>query len=174
MTVLPKLSAILLEIAQSAFIDPEAIPSSEAAHAALLFAQVAWNRTLGQDGAAYHEMLNVFLRSNPNLWAELRSCDPETLIEPMRQAKETRYPSDVRVIVVSGIREGNVHVEWCDEKDFARASKLAIKRLEAEYGPGTTIDTRRPPQQNIQPGKIGRNDMCYCGSGAKYKKCCVK
>ncbi len=23
-------------------------------------------------------------------------------------------------------------------------------------------------------GKIGRNDMCVCGSGKKYKKCCLK
>ena len=22
--------------------------------------------------------------------------------------------------------------------------------------------------------KIGRNDLCYCGSGKKYKKCCMK
>jgi uncharacterized protein len=24
------------------------------------------------------------------------------------------------------------------------------------------------------PGKIGRNDLCFCGSGQKYKKCCGK
>ena len=22
--------------------------------------------------------------------------------------------------------------------------------------------------------KIGRNDLCFCGSGKKYKKCCIK
>lgn len=22
--------------------------------------------------------------------------------------------------------------------------------------------------------KVGRNDVCYCGSGKKYKKCCYK
>lgn len=26
---------------------------------------------------------------------------------------------------------------------------------------------------NIE-GKIGRNDKCVCGSGRKYKKCCLK
>jgi hypothetical protein len=61
----------------------------------------------------------------------------------MRQAKEHRYPEDVRVIIVSGIREGNVHVEWCDEKDFTQASKLARKRLELEYGMGHTLWKRR-------------------------------
>jgi hypothetical protein len=143
MTVLPKLSAIMLEFAQSAFIDPHAIPSSEAAHAALLFAQVAWNRTLGHETEGYQELLKVFLRSNPKFWSEIRSRDPEALIETMRQAKERRYPADVRVIVVSGMREGNVRVEWCDEKDFAQASELAKKRLDLEYGTGHTFGKRR-------------------------------
>jgi uncharacterized protein YecA (UPF0149 family) len=22
--------------------------------------------------------------------------------------------------------------------------------------------------------ELGRNDICYCGSGLKYKKCCMK
>ena len=27
---------------------------------------------------------------------------------------------------------------------------------------------------NLQkPIKIGRNDKCFCGSGKKYKKCCI-
>ena len=30
------------------------------------------------------------------------------------------------------------------------------------------------PQQTQQVSKIGRNDMCPCGSGKKYKKCCGK
>jgi hypothetical protein len=144
MTILPKLSAIMLELAQSAFINPKAIPSSETAHAALLFAQTAWNRSLGHDTTGYHELLKVFLNSNPNLWSELRSRDPETLIEPMRQAKESRYSADVRVIVVCGMREGIVRVEWCDEKDFEQASTLALKRLEAEYGVERPTMKRRP------------------------------
>ncbi|MCK5902872.1 MAG: UPF0149 family protein [Cocleimonas sp.] len=29
--------------------------------------------------------------------------------------------------------------------------------------------------ESIQPiAKIGRNDLCYCGSGKKYKKCCLQ
>lgn len=33
---------------------------------------------------------------------------------------------------------------------------------------------RRPPQQVRKYGKIGRNDECPCGSGKKYKNCCLK
>jgi hypothetical protein len=129
MPVLQKLSAIMMELAQTAFVKPNAIPSSEAAHAALLFAQVAWNRALGHETEGYQELLKVFVRSNPKLWSELSSRDPEALIRTMSQVKARRYPDDVRVIVVSGMREGNVHVEWCDEKDY--------KHL--EYGKGCSV-----------------------------------
>ncbi len=136
---LPRLSAILMELAQTAFVKPKAIPSSEAAHAALLFAQVAWNRTLGHETDGYQSLLKVFINENPKLWSELRSRDPETHINTMSQVKARRYPEDVRVIVVSGIRGGKVHVEWCDAKDYAQASELARKRLDLEYGKGCHI-----------------------------------
>ncbi|MCL2166154.1 MAG: SEC-C metal-binding domain-containing protein [Clostridiales bacterium] len=29
-------------------------------------------------------------------------------------------------------------------------------------------------KQPAVSGKIGRNDLCPCGSGKKYKKCCGK
>ncbi len=139
MPVLPKLSAIILELAQTAFAKPKAIPSSEAAHAALLFAQVAWNRELGRETEGYQDLLKVFVRSNPKLWSELSSRDPETLIKTMSQIKARRYSEDIRVIIVSGMRDGNVHVEWCADKDYARASELAKKRLDLEYGKGCSF-----------------------------------
>jgi len=143
MTVQRKMSEIMKELALMSFRDPQAVPSSEAAHAALLFAQVAWNRALGLDMTPYKELLKVFLRSNPNLWAELRSRDAETLIEEMRQAREQRYPADRRVVVVCGMLEENVHVEWCEEKDYPQASKLAKRRLDSKFGTGRTIGKRR-------------------------------
>lgn len=33
---------------------------------------------------------------------------------------------------------------------------------------------RRPKQMVRKYEKIGRNDMCPCGSGKKYKNCCMK
>ena len=39
---------------------------------------------------------------------------------------------------------------------------------------GKTILDREDKQEPIQvKKKIGRNDPCYCGSGKKYKKCCI-
>ncbi len=143
MTVHPKLSKIIKELALMSFRNPQAVPSSEAAHAALLFAQVAWNRALGHDMQTYKELFKVFLLSNPNLWSELRSRDAEALIETMRQAKEQFYPADRRVIVVCGMREDSVHVEWCEEKDYPQASELTKKRLDSDFGTGRTIGKQR-------------------------------
>ena len=33
-------------------------------------------------------------------------------------------------------------------------------------------DRLNPLPQILNPGKVGRNDPCPCGSGKKYKKCC--
>lgn len=37
-----------------------------------------------------------------------------------------------------------------------------------------SADNYPPPQQPLRVEKIGRNEPCPCGSGAKYKKCCGK
>lgn len=139
MSALYKLSAIMKELAILCFKNPNKLPSSEAAHASLLFAQVAWNRSLKHDLYDYRKLLKVFLRSNPKLWSELKSKKSEILIKKLQKIKETRYPEDTRVILVCGMREGNVHVEWCGEKDFPEASLNAIKRLETKYGPGRIL-----------------------------------
>ena len=34
---------------------------------------------------------------------------------------------------------------------------------------GKSLGPRVPPAQS---SKVGRNDLCPCGSGKKYKKCC--
>jgi uncharacterized protein YecA (UPF0149 family) len=36
----------------------------------------------------------------------------------------------------------------------------------------TLIEQKKPQPINVNI-KIGRNDKCHCGSGIKYKKCCL-
>ena len=40
-------------------------------------------------------------------------------------------------------------------------------RLDVLQSQGHTLKSRQPLH------KIGRNDKCICGSGKKYKKCCL-
>ena len=37
----------------------------------------------------------------------------------------------------------------------------------------TVLDREDKPEPIVVKKKIGRNDICYCGSGKKYKKCCI-
>jgi len=36
---------------------------------------------------------------------------------------------------------------------------------------GTTRITQKGKEKDASGNKIGRNDLCTCGSGKKYKKC---
>lgn len=47
-----------------------------------------------------------------------------------------------------------------------------IMAIDIDYGPkrkyyGTPVEVRTTP-------KVGRNQICPCGSGLKHKKCCAK
>ena len=49
-----------------------------------------------------------------------------------------------------------------------------------QFGPdgikGRYIEMRIPPtpaQMKRRPPKVGRNEPCPCGSGKKFKKCCL-
>ena len=46
-----KLSEILKEMSETLLRNPAGVPSSEAAHVALFFANVAWNESVGLDHA---------------------------------------------------------------------------------------------------------------------------
>ncbi|WP_225561097.1 YecA family protein [Comamonas sp. CMM02] len=37
-----------------------------------------------------------------------------------------------------------------------------------------TLKERRVARSTVEFGKIGRNELCPCGSGSKYKRCCLK
>ena len=112
-----KMSAIVKDMAMTLLKSRDSVPSGEAAHAALLFVHVAWNTSLGNDDAYrnYRAILDKFEASNPALWNEFISSDHEAILADLARHKEEHYPNDPRVIVMCGMREGNVHVEWADE-----------------------------------------------------------
>jgi uncharacterized protein len=48
---------------------------------------------------------------------------------------------------------------------------LSVHEISEYWG----ANTKRPEPAKIEPfRKIGRNDPCLCGSGKKYKKCCLE
>ncbi len=106
------LSAIIKEMAFTVLRRPEAPPSSEAAHAALLLAHIAWNRRSDSQTPDYRSMLREFETSNPSLWDELKSSDPDELIAELGAYRALHHPNDRRYLVVCGMRGDKVHVEW--------------------------------------------------------------
>lgn len=111
-----KLSQIIKEMACVVLKNAGREPSSEAAHAALLMAHVAWNRANGMAAgqSTYREVLRQFEESNPALWSELRSPDTESLIAELVIYKEQHYRHDRRHLLVCGMRGDKVHVEWAE------------------------------------------------------------
>jgi len=109
-----KMSDIMKEMAQKLLKRPRAEPSAEAAHAALLLANVAWDRATGIESHDYLSVLKVFEDSLPTLWKEFKSRDCEKMIEKLIRFKKKKYPNDFRRITVCGMREGNVRVEWTE------------------------------------------------------------
>lgn len=98
------LSAIIKEMAFGVLRRPEVPPSSEAAHAVLLFAHIAWNRRADSRTPDYHAMPGELEASNPKQWEELTSADPDELIAELTAYRERHHRSDERYLVVCGMR----------------------------------------------------------------------
>jgi hypothetical protein len=109
-----KLSEIMKEMSELLLRNPGGVPSSEAAHVALFFANVAWNESIGIDGAreGYRNVWETIEAENPELWNEFKSNDINGMIDELIQFKKAHYPDDRRRILTCGIPAGKVRVEW--------------------------------------------------------------
>ena len=70
-------------------------------------------------------------------------------------------------------------VEWLFKVEVVQESTPAVRRSlwadarESRGESAAPIATARPAVRNASGQKVGRNDPCPCGSGKKYKKCCL-
>src|SRR4051812_376976 len=109
-----KLSEIMKEMSERLLRNPGGVPSSEAAHVALFFANVAWNESVGLNQArdGYRNVWETIEAENPELWNEFKSNDVNAMIDELVLYKQTHYPEDRRRILTCGIPDGKVRVEW--------------------------------------------------------------
>ncbi len=115
MTAQPrKMSEIMKEMSERLLRHPSEVPSSEAAHVALMFANIAWNECVGLDRARedYRSAWEPIESENPELWNEFKSNDINAMIDELVQYKKNHYPDDQRRILTCGIPDGKVRVEW--------------------------------------------------------------
>ena len=109
-----KMSEILKEMSERLLRKPGGVPSSEAAHVALMFANIAWNETVGLDHAreGYRTAWETIEAENPALWNEFKSNDIDAMIDELVRYKKDHYPDDGRRILTCGIPDGKIRVEW--------------------------------------------------------------
>ena len=109
-----KMSEILKEMSEKLLRHPRRVPSLEAASVALLFANVAWNESVGLDHAreGYRNVWETIEADNPELWNELKSSDINAMIDKLIQYKKAHYPDDRRRILNCGILESKIPVDW--------------------------------------------------------------
>lgn len=110
-----KMSDIMKEIMERLLRDPQAVPSSEAAHVALYFANVAWNERvgLGAEREACRNVWQAIEAEKPDLWDELKSRDIDAMIDELVEYKKAHYPDDERRILACGSTpHGTIRVEW--------------------------------------------------------------
>ncbi|MDD4179396.1 MAG: preprotein translocase subunit SecA [Candidatus Margulisbacteria bacterium] len=71
--------------------------------------------------------------------------------------------------MMDGVREQIISMIL--KVQLAGEAEAAPKRRNISYGAPDRSATRAPVKVAVQ---VGRNDPCPCGSGKKYKKCCLK
>ncbi len=82
-----KMSEIMKEMSEILLRHPRKVPSSEAAHVALFFANAAWNESVGL-GDSREGCCNVWETieaENPELWNEFKSNDINGMIDDLVQ-----------------------------------------------------------------------------------------
>lgn len=109
-----KLSEMMKELSERLLRCPDQVPSSEAAHVALFFATAAWNESVGLVNArdGYRHVWETIEEDNPAFWNELKSNDVDRMIDELVDYKRSRYANDRRRILLCGIVDGKIRVEW--------------------------------------------------------------
>ena len=109
-----KMSEMLKEMSEVLMRNPDKPPSSEAAHVALFFANLAWNECVGLDHArdGCRNVWEEIEADNPTLWNEFKSNDINAMIDELVRYKQEHFPDDKRRILTCGIPHGSIRVEW--------------------------------------------------------------
>ena len=141
---------------------------------------------VGQDCA------DELLRLAPNAW-ESRNFIEQSLLWAVREYKLLEYIVPVRI-------QHALTVAYCGDIEFARKEMRTLKQFELDnelseellrqtelvekiangydpFGDRHAAIARRRATSTKGKGrsrKVGRNAPCPCGSGKKYKKCCLR
>ena len=116
-----KMSELIKEMSEVLLRHPDQARSSEAAHASALFANIAWNESVGMDRArdGYRNLWETFEAENPELWNEFKSNDINAMIDELVRYKQQHFPNDMRRILTCGVPDGKLRLNRCHPPDLA-------------------------------------------------------
>lgn len=132
--------------------------------------------------AAIDEMWKEHLREMDDLRQSVRNATYEQK-DPLLIYKLEAYNlfkgllDRVNKSVISVLMKGRIPIEDPSEvKEAEQRKKLDTSNMKAgRQGPGYDGNSQDGERQKAQPvrteKKVGRNDLCPCGSGKKYKNC---
>ncbi len=111
-------------------------------------------------------------------YAELRRKNSLAVFDVTEDGRETpgadQVPATMRQIAHELLRtlypDYSCHREIKPEDGVFTLGASLVEGSTAPPIPNHNLPKNRPI---ISGRKIGRNDLCYCGSGKKYKKCCI-
>ena len=108
------MSEILKEMSERLLLHPDDSHSPEAAHVALMFANIAWNETVGisHGREGYRTAWEMIEAENPEMWSEFKSNDVEAMVDELVVYKQKHFLHDQRRILTCGIPNGSIRVEW--------------------------------------------------------------
>jgi hypothetical protein len=94
-----KMSDMLKTLSELLFREPDIAHSSEAAHVALFFANVAWNECVGLDlpREGNRHVWETIEEEKPDLWNEFKSNDIDAMIDDLVRFKDAiRFLQETR------------------------------------------------------------------------------
>jgi len=89
----------------------------------------------------------ISLKYKKKRWKTIEKCSPSLNLNAVRSAIESQHPN-----IYKRFQERHVKLKTI----YSHCKK-----------------SHYTPKQELQLPKVGRNDPCPCGSGKKYKKCCL-
>ena len=119
--------------------------------------------------------LRAYAQRDPVVEYRLEGFDMfDQMIDNIRD-DVTRFILSARIQKVTSAEEFN---KMINQEANQQARKLGMKKpiqrrppVETPNKPVLTLVNDEEDTQTTEP-KVGRNDLCPCGSGKKYKRCC--
>ena len=99
-------------------------------------------------GEAGEELCSVSLKYAKKPWKAYKGRSFPVSVEAVRSASEDQIPDFYKRLRNRHLKLKGIYAH-CKKRNFS-------------------------PKQPIQVPRVGRNDPCPCGSGKKYKKCCLR